>query len=965
MAALNEILRKAGEAIQNGDQRTAGILLNQALNIDFTRERTWILVYDLLGKQSGKSAEEFKHFFAQRYYPDKAYLLDTTPIKDLPKIPARGKAKHSPQLSKLKLKKITGSLNFSINWSLVLSLLKRLGFALLVLIFIVLLSYTGLDMARGVPLKPALSDAIRQTGAYAGKLIHLDLGESAAGSVSLLPVPVIEVVPAVVIRSFGLLGISLLLATILGITLGVWTAGRRSGWSTIVLLVSIIGISVPSFFAALLLQIGVIKLTQATGHTWLPVGGFGWDKHLILPALVLAARPLAQITRVTFVTIEEIISQDYVRTAHGKGLTPRSVTIRHILKNAAVPVLTTVGLSLRFSLSSLPVVEYFFGWQGIGFTLLKSISQQDDNLTIALALCLGSLFILINLLLELIYPLIDPRIRNLTDGVLKQDRRNIAEWVKNIPSKISFWQNQEFLKRWNLKKSPPEPSPFKSFINETREVTWQKEKRPERLRTWLKATVGNLPMVLGFILVSIIVVVIAFGPQLAPHSPYTTQGLTIVDGEFLIPPFEPDDVYPWGTDVLGRDILSLVLAGAQQTFILAISIVMTRLVIGFITGALAGWFEGSWFDRSVLAISEIVSSFPALLMGMILILAIGIRLGLQTFVIALSFVGWMEIMQFVRSQVMITRPKRFIESAVATGAGTLRIVWKHILPNLIPSLVSILALEIGAVLMLLGELGFIGIFIGGGAFAQLDVFGAPYHYSDVPEWGALLSGVRTYARSYPWMAIYPVLAFFVAIAGFNLLGEGLRRLIDRVGVEVTRLFFNRYAFASVLLVGFGLVWLRGNTGEIAYFERQARTFETQNVMERINVFTDPAWSGRALGTDGMDYTAKYIAQQFEELGLQAAGETFTYFQTRPRTFGILEGVPSLKISDGGPELAYHQDFVEYTGRYLNKGKIEGPVRLVQMGNLMVTGGWSRNIPALEDLDYSKEIVMVLTERDAR
>ncbi len=964
MASLNHILREAGDALQKGDRHRAGILLNQALSLDFTRERTWVLLYHLLGKPTSESLEDFKRSFSQRYYPDKTHLLEPERVTDAVLDFVEEEPKSSELSTPLIHKQLPPTSMSRFGKHLWINLFKRLGFGLLVLGFIIFLSYSGLDMARGVPSKVAVWDGLRQTGTYILKAIQLDFGDTASGTISLLPAPIVEVIPEIVIRSLGLLGVSLVLAASFGIIIGIWVAGRRSGLSTLVLLASIIGISVPSFFAALLLQIGVIKLTQATGRAWLPTGGYGWDKHLVLPALVLAARPLAQITRVTFVTIEEILSQDFVRTAHGKGLTPRSVMYRHIVKNAAVPVLTTVGLSFRFSLGSLPVVEYFFGWQGIGFTLLKSISQQDDNLTIALALCMGILFILVNLILDLIYPLIDPRLRDVADHVLHQEQRSLSVRIKDFALKFRVWFNQNVINRLRPKKSKQALPTIFDYYEKTQEGAWDELNRPGRRKTWLQATLGNLPLVLGFILVFVILFVIVFGPDLAPHSPYTTQGLTIVDGEFIVPPFEPDETYPWGTDVLGRDVLSLVLAGAQQTFILVVSIVTTRLVIGFITGAIAGWFRGSWVDRLILSIAEIISAFPALLTAMVLILAIGIRRGMQTFVIALCFVGWMEIMQFVRSQVIITRPKRFIESALATGAGNLRIVWRHILPNLIPSLISILSLETGAVLMLLGELGFIGIFIGGGAFAELDVFGALYHYSDVPEWGALLSGVRTYARSYPWMAIYPVIAFFVSIAGFNLLGEGIRRLIEKVGVEVTRIFFNRYAFAAVVLAGMGLMWLRGTTGEAAYFQEQAQEFDVHQAMGYLNDLTAPDFDGRALGTEGMDETADYIAQEFENLGLQAAGETFTYFQTKKRTYEQLNAIPSMEVDDGGSELVYNQDFIEYSGRYLNRGVTHAPVRLVQFGDLMSVGYMWREIPALHGLDYSNEILMVLSEQEA-
>ena len=242
-------------------------------------------------------------------------------------------------------------------------------------------------------------------------------------------------------------------------------------------------------------------------------------------------------------------------------------------------------------------------------------------------------------------------------------------------------------------------------------------------RTWIKGTLKNPAFMVGILFLFCLVGLIIFGPGLSPHSPYTTRGLTIVNGEFLVPPFEPDETYPLGTDVLGRDILSLIIAGAQQTMLLAVLVVVARIVIGFVLGALAGWLNGSWLDRLIGGVAEIISAFPALLLAMTLILALGIRNGIRPFIIGLCFVGWGEIMQFVRGEVMNLQTKLYIESAVAAGLNSLKIIYRHIFPNLAPALISITALEMGAVLMLLGELGFIGIFIGGGAFAELEVFG--------------------------------------------------------------------------------------------------------------------------------------------------------------------------------------------------------------------------------------------------
>jgi hypothetical protein len=258
--------------------------------------------------------------------------------------------------------------------------------------------------------------------------------------------------------------------------------------------------------------------------------------------------------------------------------------------------------------------------------------------------------------------------------------------------------------------------------------------------------------------------------------------------------------------------------------------------------------------------------------------------------------------------------------------------------------------------MLLGELGFVGIFIGGGAFAELETFSAPYHYSDVPEWGALLSNVRRYARSYSWMAIYPSLAFFVAILGFNLLGEGVRRLIESIGVVINRLV-NRYTIAAAILAMVGIGWVQANTGATAFYQQQAKTFDGGWAYEHAKALALPMFEGRALGTQGMDAAAYHIAQQFEALGLQAAGEGMTYYQERMRSFEELDAVPKLVIEDGGPPLRYHEDFVEYVSPGRNLGQGEGKVRFVALGPVTMSGLMVPSYAKIEQLDYSGEILL--------
>ncbi|MCK4490592.1 MAG: M28 family peptidase, partial [Anaerolineales bacterium] len=175
---------------------------------------------------------------------------------------------------------------------------------------------------------------------------------------------------------------------------------------------------------------------------------------------------------------------------------------------------------------------------------------------------------------------------------------------------------------------------------------------------------------------------------------------------------------------------------------------------------------------------------------------------------------------------------------------------------------------------------------------------------------------------------------------------------------------NKYTLAAGALLMVAFFWFRGSTGSIAVFTQQVKTFDGQKAMEHLEKLTDPAWQGRDLGSDGLQFAAEYIADEFKAQGLQPAGESMTYFQTRPRSFEALDTIPYFSIDDISYQPVYHQDYVEYVARNRNLGTTVGQVRFLGMGNLMEIGQWFRNYPALDGLDYSGEVVMVLSEKDA-
>ena len=841
---------------------------------------------------------------------------------------------------------------------------QRLLYSALVLLAVIFLTYFGLELAGGTGLGDSISEAAVETAAYVGRLLQGDLGMSTAASSDVRPRPMGEVIIERMSRSLGLLAISMTTATILGVILGLRAARSGSKRSLGIILATILGVSVPSFFAAFLLQWAVTSFTRWSGQAYLPVGGFGWDRHLILPVLVLGARPLAQITRISFVSLRDVLSQDYVRTARAKGLRNKRITWSHVMRNAAIPILTMVGISFRFALSSLAVIELYFGWPGAGFTLLRSIAQRDDNLTVTFILLLGVLIVLVNLILELSYRLIDPRLWQRPSHIVDRGKQSFGDTLRSMGSGLREVLTDNRFSRWVRRQRQGTPDVSVERLMPGTAAEGDVDTPFVGRRSVWVAVRRNRPFTIGLLLILGLAVIVLFGPLMSPHNPYTTQGLVTVDGQLTRPPLPPGEIYRWGTDALGRDMQSLILSGAQQTIMLVIVVVVARFVLGVLLGAIAGWNNGRRIDRLILGVAEVIAAFPNLLLAMILILALGIRQGMSTFLIALGFVGWGEIMQYVRSKVTALRAEQFVESAVASGAGTPRILNTHIMPNLFGSLVSIIALEMGAVLLLLGELGFLSIFVGGGAMIELPGV-PPVLYSDVPEWGALLSNIRYQTRAYPWTAFYTMAAFFIAIFAFNLFGEGVRRAVESGHLIISR-FVNRYTVAVVLAGIIFFNWFQNNSGATPFYREQAQLFDGRKALAQVEALTDPALNGRSLGTEGQKAAAEYIAEQMDAYGLQDGGEGGTLFQNRSHSFGRLEGEPTFEIKDGGPGLVYGQDYAVYPGLNISSGEANSRVRVVGLGEPVIQrsqGGLFNSYIDLDREDFSGETLLALDDED--
>jgi peptide/nickel transport system permease protein len=232
--------------------------------------------------------------------------------------------------------------------------------------------------------------------------VHGDLGRS-----YVTGQPVTEMVGDAFMPTVWLALAAMALAVAIGIPLGILSALRKNSlWDNLSRFMALIGVSIPVFWLGMELQI-----LFGLQLRWLPISGPGLDQHIILPAFALCGGTLALLTRMTRSSVLEELSLDYIRTAYSKGLRSRRVIWVHALRNALLPVVTVWGGSLANLLSGALLVELIFSWPGMGRLLVQAISTRDYPLLQGLIVVLALLYAGVNLLIDLTYPLIDPRIR--------------------------------------------------------------------------------------------------------------------------------------------------------------------------------------------------------------------------------------------------------------------------------------------------------------------------------------------------------------------------------------------------------------------------------------------------------------------------------------------------------------------------------------------------------------------------
>jgi len=261
----------------------------------------------------------------------------------------------------------------------------------------------------------------------------------------------------------------------------------------------------------------------------------------------------------------------------------------------------------------------------------------------------------------------------------------------------------------------------------------------------------NRNAVIGGILVAAVVSVAIFATWLAPH-PYSETNMLLVWGE-------ADADHLLGLDALGRDILSRIIVGARVSLGVAAAVLALTLAFGTAVGMAAAYF-GGWIDTVAMRVVDIILAFPELIFAILLAAMLGP--GVLTVILALALVWWPGVARLARSLVLSLRHEQFIEAAVVSGTRPIAILWRHFLPNILAPLIVRASIGVGFIITAEATLSFLGLGV----------------QEPTPSWGGMIRDGLTVMRTDPALAIATSAVLGAAILGFNLLGDGLRDLLD-------------------------------------------------------------------------------------------------------------------------------------------------------------------------------------------
>ncbi|MBN9081443.1 MAG: ABC transporter permease [Rhizobiales bacterium 62-17] len=282
------------------------------------------------------------------------------------------------------------------------------------------------------------------------------------------------------------------------------------------------------------------------------------------------------------------------------------------------------------------------------------------------------------------------------------------------------------------------------------------EERSFAAEAWYQS-IRSPKTIVGALIVITMIVLAIFAPLIAPNDP-ANQDLA----NMLLPPMWAQggiSDYPFGTDSLGRCILSQMIYGARVALMVGFLAAIGAMLFGTTLALIAGYF-GGWVDRLIGYFVDLWMSLPPVVLS--LTLMVGFGTGVGNVILSIVLVDWTRFCRVVRSEVLVVRRKDFVSAAQLLGFSHARIILREILPSVAPLVITLFSLQVGIGVIVEAILSFVGLSVP----------------ADVPAWGMMIASARSYMYQAPWGILLPILAMFVTVLGFNLLGEGLRVTLD-------------------------------------------------------------------------------------------------------------------------------------------------------------------------------------------
>ena len=270
-------------------------------------------------------------------------------------------------------------------------------------------------------------------------------------------------------------------------------------------------------------------------------------------------------------------------------------------------------------------------------------------------------------------------------------------------------------------------------------------------------SLSDMRLVFGITMTTLVLFTGLFAPWLAPYDPSSQDLLAI-----LMPPAWQEggaSAHLFGTDSLGRDVLSRMIYGARTATTVAFFASAGAMIVGTFLANCAGYF-GGWIDWFISRLVEVWLSFPPVVLSMLLIVGLGV--GTDKVIFAIILVDWTRFCRVLRSEVQVSRRYDYVAYARLIGFSHLRVIAREIFPGTLPMLITLVSLQMGISVVVEAILSFVGM-------------GVP---ADVPAWGQMIADARVDIYASPWGLALPILAIFLTVLGFNLLGDGLRRVFD-------------------------------------------------------------------------------------------------------------------------------------------------------------------------------------------